>query len=78
MATGVFEQHPDGFWTYIVADGDVGGVICDRLGRRWWQLETLDRQGGFDCYSMVYQGQVLVPTTATWDELVASDGIPEF
>lgn len=78
MANGTLATGPEGFLVYTVAEGDVGGVICARLGREWWQLETLDRQSGFDCNSAVYVGQVVVPTSASWDELVASDGIPEF
>jgi hypothetical protein len=77
-ANGSVEMHADGFLVYTVAEGDVGGLICDRLGRKWWQLETLDRQSGFDCLSMVYGGMKVVPTTASWEELVESDGIPEF
>jgi hypothetical protein len=78
QASGTVEIHPEGFLVYTVAEGDVGGVICDRLGRKWWQLETIDRQSGFDCLSMVYGGMQVVPTTASWEELVESDGIPEF
>ncbi len=76
MANGAATRDPSGAWLYTVVEGDVAGVICDRFGREWWQLETLDRQDGFDCYSTIHPGQTLVTTTASWDEIEDGGGLP--
>jgi len=59
MANGTATTNPDGTVTYIVADGDVGGVICDRFGLAWAQLQYEDLRGGINCYAFVYPGDVL-------------------
>ena len=63
-ARGSVEHDADGSILYTVVKGDVGGIVCDRFERKWWQLETQDHQGGFDCYSSISPGQVLVPNTS--------------
>jgi hypothetical protein len=37
-----------------------GGLICDRFGRNYWQLNTVDDEGGFNCYSMIYVDEQLI------------------
>lgn len=61
-ASGEARQDDAGYWYYQVVSGDVASVICDRFDRRWWQLETIDGEPGFDCRSTIYPGQVVVPT----------------
>ncbi|WP_166982438.1 hypothetical protein [Paramicrobacterium fandaimingii] len=66
-ASGEAQQDDAGYWYYEVVSGDVASVICDRFDRRWWQIETLDVQPGFDCRSTIYPGQILVPTAYAED-----------
>jgi hypothetical protein len=45
---------------YTGVSGDVGGPICDRFGRNYWQLNTVDDEGGFNCYSMIHVDEQLI------------------
>ena len=76
-ASGEAKQDENGYWYYKVVSGDVGGIICDRFGRKWWQLETSDRQAGFDCYTMVYPGQIVIPTSYEKTEVGATSWVPQ-
>jgi hypothetical protein len=59
MATGTVTSNDDGSLTYIVAEGDVGEVICDRFGLSWQQLQFADERGGATCFSSVMPGDTL-------------------
>jgi hypothetical protein len=59
MANGTAEPLPDGTVRYVVVEGDVGGVICDRFGLSWQQLQFEDGRGGDTCYSNVFPGEVV-------------------
>lgn len=67
---------PDVGWRYQVVAGDNTGSVCERFARAWWQMETVDRQAGFDCFSMIYPGEILVPTDATLEEIQSNNGLP--
>ncbi|WP_460947417.1 hypothetical protein [Okibacterium endophyticum] len=57
------EIDSEGRILYTVVEGDVGGLICDRFGRMWWQLERANGDNdGFDCYTVIDIGEVVVPT----------------
>lgn len=75
-ANGEALQDAEGNWYYRVVSGDVGGIICDRFGRSWWQLETIDRQNGFDCHTMIYVGQIVIPTTYSQELIERTGGLP--
>ena len=57
---GASEQNENGTWRYTVVEGDVGGIICDRFGREYWQLAKPKGHKSFNCYSMIYVGDLLV------------------
>lgn len=76
MAMGLAELQSDGTWHYTVVEGDVGGVICDRFGRQYWQVETLGNWRGFSCMATVYPGLVVIPTCTSIEELRANRGVP--
>jgi hypothetical protein len=59
MATGSATPNSDGSLTYVVADGDVGGVICDRFGLSWQQMQFVDGRKGDTCFASVYPGEVV-------------------
>ena len=59
MANGTAEALADGTVRYVVAEGDVGGVICDRFGLSWLQLQYEDERGGVTCFTSVFPGDVL-------------------
>ncbi|ROS51662.1 hypothetical protein EDF50_1983 [Frigoribacterium sp. PhB24] len=61
-AAGVVQEKPDGALEYVVVAGDVTSVVCDRFGRRWWQVSRPATAGPFDCNTAVMVGDVLVPT----------------
>ncbi len=44
--------------TYTVAPDDNAGAICQRLGVRWWQLQTTDGQF-LGTYPTIYPGEVI-------------------
>jgi hypothetical protein len=67
MANGTAEPLPDGSVRYVVVEGDVGGVICDRFGLSWQQLQFEDGRGGDTCFSMVYPGEVVNLSSARDD-----------
>ncbi|GAB2527174.1 hypothetical protein FB385_1179 [Paramicrobacterium agarici] len=75
-ASGEARHDASGFWYYEVVSGDVASVICDRFDRRWWQLETLDAEPGFDCRSTIYPGQILIPTAYAEDHNVDPPWVP--
>lgn len=58
-ANGAATPNDDGSVTYVVADGDVGGVVCDRFGLSWSQLQYEDGRGGINCYAFLYPDDVL-------------------
>lgn len=61
-AMGTTETDADGVLRYTAVEGDVGGIICERFGRAYWQLESGLTSGGFSCNSVIYVGEVLTPT----------------
>ncbi|MBA8814391.1 hypothetical protein SOM11_14205 [Frigoribacterium sp. CFBP9039] len=61
-ASGVVGENPDGALEYVAVAGDVTSVVCDRFGRRWWQMSRPATAGPFDCNTAVMVGDVLVPT----------------
>ncbi|TFD47882.1 hypothetical protein E3T55_15155 [Cryobacterium frigoriphilum] len=63
-AMGPVETDAEGNIRYTTVDGDVGGLICDRFGRAYWQLERLDGAGGFDCHTIIGVGVVVIPNTS--------------
>lgn len=63
-ATGVGEYLPDGTVRYVVQDGDITGVICDRFGLNGNQLVYEDGTLGKNCYSMIFPGDVVVLSSA--------------
>lgn len=61
-ARGTTETDADGVLRYTVVEGDVGGIVCDRFDRAYWQLETNLDKGGFSCNGMISIGEILTPT----------------
>jgi len=61
-AMGPVETDADGVLRYIVVEGDVGGLVCERFGRAYWQLDSNLTSGGFSCNSVIYLGEILTPT----------------
>ncbi|MBB5643263.1 hypothetical protein [Cryobacterium roopkundense] len=61
-AMGTAETDEEGVMRYTVVEGDVGGIVCDRFGRAWWQLDNERNSGGFDCHSMINIGDVVTLT----------------
>ena len=63
-AMGPVETDAEGTIRYTTVEGDVGGLICDRFGRAYWQLERLDGAGGFDCNTIIGVGIVVIPNNS--------------
>ncbi|TFD89902.1 hypothetical protein [Cryobacterium serini] len=61
-AMGTTETNVSGILRYTVVEGDVGGLVCQRFGRAYWQLESDLTSGGFSCNSVIYLGEILTPT----------------
>ena len=61
-AMGPVETDADGVLRYTAVEGDVGGLVCERFGRAYWQLESNLTSGGFSCNSVIYLGEILTPT----------------
>ncbi|WP_104089905.1 hypothetical protein [Cryobacterium sp. N19] len=61
-AMGTVETDADGVLRYTAVEGDVGGLVCERFGRAYWQLESNLTSGGFSCNSVIYVGEILTPT----------------
>jgi hypothetical protein len=64
MANGAASVNSDGSVAYVVAEGDVGGIICERFGISGQQLQYEDLRGGINCYAYLYPGDVLNLSTA--------------
>lgn len=75
-ATGEARQNADGYWFYAVTQGDTAAAICSRFGRSWWQLETIEGRGGFDCSSSIHVGDILIPTGYSWEQVQETHGLP--
>lgn len=61
---------------YTVASGDTQGVICHRLGLRWWQLKTAD--GKFlGTYPELAVGEVLLIVDVPESDAIAA-GNPDY
>jgi hypothetical protein len=59
MANGTASLNADGTVAYVVAEGDVAGVICDRFGVSGQQLQFEDSRGGASCYVTLSPGDAL-------------------
>jgi hypothetical protein len=59
MANGTAAPNADGTVAYVVAEGDVAGVICDRFGLSGQQLQFEDSRGGASCYVTLSPGDAL-------------------
>jgi hypothetical protein len=59
MANGTASPNADGTMAYVVAEGDVAGVICDRFGLSGQQLQFEDSRGGASCYVTLSPGDAL-------------------
>ena len=62
-AMGKTETDAEGTIRYTTVAGDVGGLICDRFGRAYWQLDREENNAGFDCHTILGVGVVVIPTT---------------
>lgn len=62
-AMGPVETDADGVLRYTAVEGDVGGLVCERFGRAYWQLDSNLTSGGFSCNSVIYLGEILTPTS---------------
>ena len=60
---GPVETDADGTIRYTTVDGDVGGLICDRFGRAYWQLEREDGTNS-SCFTIIGAGVVVIPNTS--------------
>ena len=63
-AMGDAAQLPDGTWRYTAVEGDVGGLICDRFDRAWWQMEYPDAGQGLNCNTMINPGTEVILNNA--------------
>lgn len=62
-AMGGTETDAEGTIRYTTVEGDVGGLICDRFGRAYWQLDRENNNAGFNCHTILGVGVVVIPTT---------------